>query len=118
MLDEGVARHVGALDALTRQVALDHHLRRDPGMVCAHHPQRILAEQPLVARQDILERVVERVADVERAGDVGRRVDDRPRLGAGTVGTEQAVLLPVGVPAGFDRGGVEGLGQLGHDGGL
>ena len=80
-------------------------------MIGADHPERVLALQPSVAREDVLQRIVERMADVERAGDVGRRVDDRPRLGVRALGTEQAVLLPMAVPAGFDRGGVEGLGQ-------
>ena len=38
--------------------------------------------------------IVERVADVQRAGDVGRRHDDRPRLASGRVGAEQALRLP------------------------
>jgi hypothetical protein len=35
----------------------------------------------------------------KRAGDVGRRHDDRPRLGVGAVGAEQAARLPMLVPA-------------------
>jgi len=54
---------------------------------------------------------VERMPDMQRAGDVGRRVDDRPRLGAGAIGTEQALAFPMLIPAGFDFGGVEGLGS-------
>ncbi len=118
MLDEGLAAHVGALDSLAFQVALDHHLGGDPGMVHPDHPERILPLQPGVADEDVLERQVERVADMERAGDVGRRDDDGERLGLGPLGSEQALLLPAGVPAGFDFGRVEGLGKLGHVGRL
>ena len=113
-VDERLTAEVGALHALLRQVSLDHHLRRDARMVGADHPARVLALQPRVADQDVLQCVVERVADVERAGDVGRRVDDRPRFSAGALGAEQAVRFPMRVPARFDRGGVESLGQLAH----
>ena len=92
-------RVVGALVLLRLQLALDHHLRGDAGVVGADHPQRILAAQPLVADHDVLQRVVERVADVQRAGDVGRRVDDGEGLGVRPLGAEQAVRLPVRIPA-------------------
>ena len=49
------------------ELALDHHLGGDAGMVGADHPQRVLALQPRVADEDVLQRVVERMADVERA---------------------------------------------------
>ena len=90
-LDEFVAADVGALVLLLVELALDHHLGGDPGMVGADHPQRILALHPRVADQDVLQRVVERMADVEAAGDVGRRHDDRERLGVGALGAEQAL---------------------------
>ena len=114
LLDEVLAAEVGALTALALELALDHHLGGDAGMVGADHPQRVLALQPRVAGQDVLQRVVERVADMERAGDVGRRDDDRERLGLGPLGAEQPLLFPMRIPARLDLGGVEGLGQFGH----
>ena len=65
MLEEGLAADVGALDALAVEVALDHHLSGDPGMVHADDPQGVLAEHPLAPGQHVLERVVERVPDVQ-----------------------------------------------------
>ena len=79
-------------------------------MVGAHHPQRVLAAQPFVADHDVLQRIVERMADMQAAGDVGRRIDDRVRLGFGTVGTKKAFLFPMRVPALLDFGRVEGRG--------
>src|SRR3546814_2429900 len=62
--------------------------------------------------------VVERMADVERAGDVGRRDHDRERLGIGPRRAERAGFLPMRIPARLDGGGVEGLiercGRISH----
>ena len=58
------------------QLALDHHLGRDAGMVGARLPEHVAPAHALEAAQHVLQRVVERVAHVERAGDVGRRDDD------------------------------------------
>ena len=112
--DEILAAIVGALFALRIELTLHHHLRRDAGMVGAHHPQRILAAQPLVADDDVLQRIVERVADMQAAGHIGRRIDDGEGHGVGPVGAEQALLLPMLIPAGLDCRGVEGFRQLGH----
>jgi hypothetical protein len=93
------------LSCLGLQLALDHHLRGDAGVVGADHPQRILAAQPLVADHHVLQRVVERVADVQAAGDVGRRVDDGERLRHPGARAEQAVGFPVGIPLRLDPAG-------------
>ena len=63
------------------QLALDHHLGGDAGVVGAGQPQRRLAAHALEADQHVLQGVVQRVADVQRAGDVRRRDDDGERLG-------------------------------------
>src|SRR4029079_16701946 len=60
------------------------------------------------------QRVVQSVADVQRAGDVGRRHDDRPRLAVIAIRPEESFRLPVRVPAILDRLGFEGLGKLTH----
>ena len=114
MLEEGLAADLGALDPLALEVALDDHLRRDPGMVGADHPQGVLAAHALAPGQDVLQRIVERVADVQRARDVGRRHDDRPRLLVRPVGPEEPVGLPMVIPALLDGSGIEGLRQFAH----
>src|SRR5436305_6741998 len=43
---------IGALLLAQRHLALDHHLRRDPGVIGADHPQGVLALQPRVADED------------------------------------------------------------------
>ncbi len=92
-------------------MALDHHLGRDAGMVGTDHPEASLPFSRRVADEDVLQRVVERMADMQIAGHVGRRIDDRPGLGARALRVEQAFAFPMGVPAGFDFGGVEGFGS-------
>ena len=71
-----------------------------------------LAAHALEADEHVLQRVVERMAHVQRAGDVGRRDDDAVGLGVaplGPAGAEGARLLPGGVDAPLDRGGLVGL---------
>ena len=85
-------------------------LSGDAGMVCARLPQHILAAHALEASEDILQRVVEGVADMQPPGHIGRRDDDGKRLRAGTVARlESAGRLPLGSDAFLNVGGVESL---------
>ncbi len=121
-LDELVATQVGALDAFGLQHALDHHLGRDARMVGAWLPQGLIALHAVIADQDVLQRVVERMPHVQAAGHVRRRNDDGIRLTVGALapratglcGSERAALLPFLVSAGFHLFGMVGLFQFGH----
>ena len=62
-----------------------------------------------MANEDILQGVVERMADVQAARYIGRRVYDCIRLGMGTIGTECARGFPMRIPFRLNRGGVESL---------
>ena len=100
----------GEPDAFLLEVAHHDHLRRDAGMVGAGLPQHVVALHAPPADQHVLQRVVERMAHVQAAGDVGRRDDDAVRrLGRFRMRTEGAALLPLRVEAGFDLLGVVGL---------
>ena len=68
---------------LLQQAAFDHGLRGDARMIGARHPQGFEALHPLLADEDVLQGVVQGVAQVQGAGDVGRRDDDRVGLLAG-----------------------------------
>jgi len=109
LVDEVLAAVIGALVLLRLELAFDHHLRCDARMVGADDPQSILAAQPLVPDQNVLQRVVERVADVQRAGDVRRRVDDREGFGVGTRRAKQPAAFPLSGPFRLDSGGIEGF---------
>ncbi len=91
---------------------LDHHLGRDAGMIGARLPQHVRAAHALEAAQHVLQGIVQRMAHMQRAGDVGRRNDDRVRLGVGALGPaglEGAGLFPGLVNAAFDFGRLIGL---------
>jgi hypothetical protein len=78
-------------------------------MIGAGLPQHVAAAHALEASEHVLEGVVERMAHMQRAGDVGRRDDDAIRLGAmplGPIGPECARLLPGGVDAPLNGGGL------------
>ena len=94
-LDERLAAELLAGRALGRQLPLHHDLGGDAGVVGARQPEGVEPVHPLPAHEDVLERVVQRVADVQGAGDVRRRDDDavRLRLGEG-IGPEVARAPP------------------------
>ncbi len=112
-LEELFPPHLAAAGlAALGQLPLDHHLGGDAGMVGARLPQHVLAAHALEAAEDILQRVVERMAHMQRAGDVGRRNDDRIRFGLkpfGPAGAEGFRLLPSLVNAALDLRGLIGL---------
>ena len=88
------------------QTFLDNCLGGDAGVIRARHPQGLVALHPFLADEDVLERVVQGVAQVQRAGHVRRRNDDRVGLAIGVrLAVEVALLFPEGIPA-FLGGGV------------
>ena len=73
-LHQGLAADVVAGLALQLQQApLDHGLGGDAGVVGAGHPQRVVAQHPVPADQQVLHDVVHGVPHVQGAGDVGQR---------------------------------------------
>ena len=75
-LDEGFAAEVFAVGAFGGELALDHHLGGDAGVVGAGDPERGLAAHAVPAGEDVHLGLVEHVAHVQAAGDVGRREQD------------------------------------------
>src|SRR5215469_11617530 len=65
-LEESLAPHLAPAFLLPlHQLTLDNHLRRDAGVVGARLPEHVLAAHAFEAAQDILERVVERMAHMQ-----------------------------------------------------
>ena len=59
---------------------LHNHLRGDAGVVGPRQPEHFAALHAAVAHEDVDLRMLEHVPHVERAGDVGRRDDERVAL--------------------------------------
>ena len=98
-LEELLAAELIAVRALLAELALDLCLRRDAGMVAARDPDRVVALHAVVADQDVLQRVVERMAHVQLARDIWRRDDHAVRLLALVdLCVEELVLLPELIP--------------------
>ena len=76
LLEEALTAQIRLLNSLRAQRINDLDLGRNTGMVCPGLPEGVISLHPLIADQDILEGVVQGVAHVELAGDVGRRDHD------------------------------------------
>jgi hypothetical protein len=100
---KGVAAQVVTAFALLGQLPLHHVLGGDAGMVGAGQPQGVVAAHPVIAGQDILQGVVQGMAHMQDAGDVGRRDDDGKSIPAFLHLRLEAVLLLPGLqPLLFD----------------
>ena len=112
-IDEGVAAELMTILALFREILLDRVLRGDAGVIGAGQPQRVVALHPARADDDVLQRDVERVAEMELAGNVGRRNDDRENFArARGIGLEVAEVNPMLEPSFLSGLGIECFGQI------
>src|SRR3546814_11895282 len=111
-----IAREISALLTLGVHLPLNHHLRGDARMISANHQQRILAAQPFITDHDILKCIVKRMADMERAGHVGWRIDNSEGLRVGAFRTEQSLAFPMRITARLQerKRDVEGRGVAGR----
>ena len=73
---EGIATEFVARLALGHQLPLDDHLRGNARVVRARLPQGAVARHAVETGEGVHDRVLERVAHVERPGHVRRRYDD------------------------------------------
>ena len=112
-LDELFAPKVVPGFAFGLQLLLDDDLRGDARVIRAHLPQRVVAAHPVVADHQVHQRLLERVAHVQRAGDVGRRQLNaerrRVRLHRRL---EIPARLPQRVPLGLNGMRIEALGEF------
>jgi hypothetical protein len=92
------------------QLALHHDLRGNTSVVCAGDPRGVQALHAVVARQAVHDGLVERMAHVQGAGDIGwRQLDGKACLtGLGLLAATVARFavasaLPFRAPMGFER---------------
>ena len=77
-IDQALAPEVvPALALFLQQPPLHDRLSGDARVVGAGHPEDFEPLHPLAAAEDVLQRVVQRVPQVQRTGDVRRGDDDR-----------------------------------------
>ena len=100
---------------LLEKPPLDNGLRGDPRMVGSRHPEREEALHAPGADEQILERVVEGVAEVQGTGDVRRRDHDGEHAAAGRrLGVPGPGCVPQAATAGLGRAVIVLLGQFVH----
>ena len=112
---EGRAPEIVPRLALRGELFLDDVLRGDARVVGAGQPQHVKPAHTLPAGHDVWQRLVQGVAYVQRAGDVGWRqhhAEPRPARCGGCA--ERAQGFPVGVPLGIDRGVIKSGGKRAH----
>ena len=100
-LEELLAPEVLTALALLLERLLDDILRGDAGVVCAGEPEGVAALHAAPADEDVLNRLVERVAHVQNARHVRRRNNDGIRHPPVGVVMKIPVLLPQGIPLGL-----------------
>jgi hypothetical protein len=112
LVDEGVTAHLAALYLPFHQLALNDHLRGDARVIHARLPEHILATHALEADHDVLQRIVQRVAHMQRACHVRWRDDHAKAVGARfcpSTCTEGVLVIPGLGDARFDSGGIIGF---------
>ena len=97
-LDELLAANLKTADTLFGQFLVDLGLRGDAGVVGAQDPAGLIPLHAGTADAGVLDGVVERMAHVEHAGDVGRRDDDRVAIVLMLAETRRALEIPAIVP--------------------
>ena len=110
------AQVMPALFFFLQQPLFDDGLRGDTGMVGARHPQGVVPLHPLEANEDVLQRVVQRVPQVQGPGNVRWRNDNRVRLARG-IGLAMKIspFLPKRIPPPLRLGMMVLGGQVGRE---
>src|SRR6266508_1497935 len=88
--------------SLLRKLALDDVLRRDAGVVRTRDPKHPATVHSFIAAKNVLKRIVQSVAHVQRTGDVRRRDHHRKGGTAGFCRFKQPGFHPVAVPFRLD----------------
>ena len=91
--------------AFSGELALNNHLRGDTGVIGAHLPEGVLALHAIVASQGIHDAVLQGVADMQAAGDIGWWNNNAVGLAcvaaAAHIGGKIAAFFPGFIPFGF-----------------
>ena len=112
-LQEFLSAQLVAVSAFFGQLPLHHHLGGDAGMVDAGQPEGRLALHAVPADHNVFQGSGQGMAEVQLAGDIGRRHDDDEGLLLRVYfGREIALLHPELVPLLLDLARLIGLGHF------
>ena len=113
LVQKSLAAHLAARRRFgLGQFTLDHHLRRNAGVIGANLPQHIMPAHPVPADQNILQRVVKGMPHMQGSGDIWWWDHDRKRLGSRPRIRPRAphlLINPLRRNPGFGFGSVKGL---------
>ena len=115
-LEKFFAAKIVATDAFVfLQPTFDRGLRADSGVIHPRQPKHFEALHPRASGENVLDAVIQNVAEGEHAGDVGRRHDDRERLLLRIrVRPEVVIVDPTLIPFRLNRLRIVGLRKLSH----
>ena len=114
-LQELFAAEIKSGQPLLAELGLHLDLRGNAGVVNARQPERTVSAHALPADEHVLNRFIERVAEMELAGDVrGRDHDGERLLVRVALGVEPAAVRPVTVDLFFHLLGIVNLRQFFH----
>ncbi len=100
-VEELFTADVIARNAFRLQAGINLCLRRNAGMIHARQIQNIIALHPLIAADDILQRIVPGMTKVQNPGHIGRRNDNCKRVFGFVPGREIAGPDPLVITAVF-----------------
>ena len=113
LLEKLLAAQLALLDALLRELPVDHQLGGDPGVIGSRQPQCAFAAHAMPADERIDDGMLEHVAHVERARDVGRRDHQRKvRIAGRRARRGRAVRPPTTWPNAARTAGVHTLSRF------
>ena len=111
--DEVFAVHVTTGETLFFQLAFNHDLRGDTGMVRTRNPSRVVALHTVETHERIHHRLVKGVTHVQNPRNVGRgQLHGKAGLRRIEFGLKVATLFPNGIPAFFDFRRFKALGKF------
>src|SRR5215510_2851396 len=107
--NEFIAPNLCSAQPLSGQTALDDVLHRDTGMVRPRDPEHAIAVHSFVTTEDILKRVVERMAHMQRSGYIRWRNDHRKMRSLPLGRLKCSQLHPMDIPFRFNSAVIVGF---------
>ena len=112
-LDKGITPYLVTIGSLLGKLLFHHILGGNAGMIGAGHPQHLIAAHPFPAHQNILQGVVQGMADMQHPGYIWWRNNYGVLWFVRVfVRMEKAVFFPETVPSAFNFAGIVTAGEI------